>query len=137
MAKTYPLRILTPERLFFEGDALCITVESIAGRLSVLKEHIPMVTALTVGSCTIRTPEKETYAFHSEGFMEVAPEGVTVICQAAEWPEEIDEARARRAAARASARLEETGKDAFSKTCSKLALARARARLDVYERHTL
>lgn len=132
--KTFPLSILTPERAFYQGEASSITVESIGGRLTVLADHIPMVTALGVGAMLIRDEKGEARtAFHSEGFMEVAREGVSVLCQACEWPEEIDEARAEQALARARQRLEEKQEKHESHRIAqnKLAIMRAMTRIKV------
>jgi F-type H+-transporting ATPase subunit epsilon len=95
MAKTFRLMVLTPEREFFNGDAAYVGVNTIAGSIGVLADHIPMVSALDVGTLTIRAQDGGARtAFHSEGFIEVRADGVYVLCQACEWPEEIDEKRA-------------------------------------------
>lgn len=128
---TFPLLILTPEREFFNGEAISVTMETIGGRISVLAGHIPMVSALSVGMLLIRTPEKDLLAAHSEGYIEVTRGRVAIFSQACEWPEEIDTARAMAALERASKRLEaehpEQGR-------AKMAILRARRRLEVEER---
>ena len=129
MAKTYPLVILTPEREFFKGDVYSLTVESIDGQLCVLADHIPMVTALTAGVLQIEDSKGEHVAFHSEGFMQVARDEVTLLAQTCEWPEEIDARRAQGAAKRAQERLS-SHNDAGRST---VALLRALRRLQVKE----
>ena len=105
MPKPFHLMVLTPEREFYSGEAVYVSVQSIAGSIGVLADHVPMVSALDVGALIIQPDEHTTRtAFHSEGFIEVRPECVYILSQACEWPEEIDEKRALEAEQRAQER---------------------------------
>lgn len=128
MAKPFPLMVLTPEREFYNGAAVYVGVETIAGSIGILADHAPMVSALGVGTLVIRK-EDETVrtAFHSEGFLEVRADGVFVLAQACEWPEEIDERRALEAEQRAEARMARPQSDR-AMARSKVALMRAMTR---------
>ncbi len=129
MAKTFRLMVLTPEREFFAGDAVYVGVNTIAGSMGVLADHIPMMSALDVGTLVIRTDEEnERTAFHSEGFIEVRADGVYVLAQACEWPEEIDEKRAIEAEHRAEERLSRRIEDAHVLKRNRIALMRALTR---------
>ena len=129
MAKPFRLMVLTPEREFYNADATYVSVQTIAGSVGVMAGHVPMVTALGVGELVIHTKEGETrLAFHSEGFMEVRPDGVYILCQACEWPEEIDEKRAREAEHRAEERLAHPSDGIGVMASSKVALMRAMTR---------
>ena len=130
MPKPFHLMVLTPEREFYSGEAVYVSVQSIAGSIGVLADHVPMVSALDVGALEIQTDEhtKRT-AFHSEGFIEVRPECVYILSQACEWPEEIDEKRALEAEQRAQERLQqERGDQLGTMGHSKVALMRAMTR---------
>ena len=130
MAKSFNLMVVTPEREFFNGEAVYVSVQSIAGSLGVMAGHVPMVSALDVGALEIQTDEhtKRT-AFHSEGFIEVRPECVYILSQACEWPEEIDEKRALEAEQRAQERLQQERSDQLGTMGhSKVALMRAMTR---------
>ena len=130
MPKPFHLMVLTPEREFYSGEAVYVSVQSIAGSLGVLADHVPMVSALDVGALVIQPDEHTTRtAFHSEGFIEVRPECVYILSQACEWPEEIDEKRALEAEQRAQERLQqEHGDDLGTMGHSKVALMRAMTR---------
>lgn len=131
MAKPFNLMVLTPEREFFSGQAIYVSVQTIAGSIGVMADHVPMVSALDVGTLVIQTDENTTRtAFHSEGFIEVRPECVYILSQACEWPEEIDEKRALEAELRAQERLaqERQGDDLGTMGHSKVALMRAMTR---------
>ena len=131
MAKPFQLMVLTPEREFYNGPADYVSVNTIAGSIGVLADHVPMVSALDVGTLVIETNEEtRRTAFHSEGFIEVRPDGVYILAQACEWPEEIDEKRALEAEQRAQERLrqERGGDDLGTMGHSKVALMRAMTR---------
>lgn len=133
MGKPFNLMVVTPEREFFSGEAVYVSVQSIAGSLGVMAGHVPMVSALDVGALEIRTDDHTTrLAFHSEGFIEVRPECVYILSQACEWPEEIDEKRALEAEMRAQERLrQERGDVLGTMGHSKVALMRAMTRRKV------
>ena len=133
MPKPFHLMVLTPEREFYSGEAVYVSVQSIAGSIGVLADHVPMVSALDVGALEIHTDEHTIRtAFHSEGFIEVRPECVYILSQACEWPEEIDEKRALEAEQRAQERLrQERGDELGTMGHSKVALMRAMTRRKV------
>jgi len=95
-----------------------------------LKGHIPTVAVIDIGSIKIKKDGKWFEAVLSEGFMEVKQNHVIILVDTAEWPDEIDENRARAAKARAEERLQRRRSEA-EYIQSKAALARAMARLKV------
>ncbi len=130
MAKLFHLEILTPERLFWEGEAEAVTITAPDGGMTVLAGHAQMVTPVAVGTLRIEQDGEWKEAFSSEGFMQVERSGVNIFTQACEWPYEIDEARALEAEHRAEEMLRQKRSVAEYKQ-SKIALARALARLRV------
>lgn len=129
MAHSFDLQVLTPEYEFYNGKAVSVTVKSIDGFLTVWANHVAMACVLDVGQLTIRTEDETLIAFHSKGFMQVIDNTVTILSQACEWPENIDEIRAESARQRAAERLASEGFETASG--NKAALSRARARLDI------
>jgi F-type H+-transporting ATPase subunit epsilon len=129
MAKPFSLMVLTPEREFYNGEAVYVSVNSIAGSIGIMAGHVPMVSALDVGSLVIETEDgRKRTAFHSEGLIEVRPDCVYILSQACEWPEEIDEKRALEAEQRAQERISQPGEDLTTMAHSKVALMRAMTR---------
>ncbi len=132
MAKPFRLMVLTPERSFFEDEAVYVSVHTIAGSMGVLADHAPMVSALAVGELIIHPKEGGARnAFHSEGFIEVRADGVYILAQACEWPEEIDEQRALAAERRAEERLARASGDPDIMAHNRVALMRALTRRKV------
>jgi F-type H+-transporting ATPase subunit epsilon len=131
MGKLFSLKILTPERAFFTDNVEAVTVSVYDGRLTVLADHIPLVTPLEISSISIKQ-ENGVWrdAFNSEGFMEVRHDGVMIFVQTCEWPEEIDDRRAEEARLRAEEILRQR-RSVNEYQQSKIDLARAMERLRV------
>lgn len=131
--KQFRLRILTPERVFYEGMADMAIFQGVEGELGVLPGHIPLTTLISSSSFHILTEDKNktTVVAVHEGFVEILPDQVTLLTEAAEWPEEIDVERAERAKERAQKRLVNS-QDGLEIKRAQLAMQRALTRLRVH-----
>ena len=128
MDNTFKLQVICPDRVFYEGEASMLELNTIEGEVGIYKHHVPMTMIIAPGAMTITEGDgtKKDAAVHS-GFIEVLGEKVTVLAEVAEWPGEIDVERAERAKERAEKRLEEklTGTDiARAQTALQRAIAR-------------
>jgi F-type H+-transporting ATPase subunit epsilon len=104
---TLHLEILTIERKVFEDDVAMVIAPGSEGELGILPRHIPLLTALTFGELQIKKEgEEDQYFAISGGFMEVLPDRVIVLADAAERAAEIDLERAEAARQRAEERLD-------------------------------
>ena len=52
--KTFPLRVLAPERTFFDGACTSLTVPSIDGMYGLMAQHEDIVLAVVPGKLTLR-----------------------------------------------------------------------------------
>ena len=134
MARTFNLKILTPEHEFFDGDAEAITVAAPDGSVTILAGHTPFITPVSAGVIRIKKDGVWDESVNSEGFMEVNRHGTMVFVQSCERPDEIDMRRAEEARRRAEEQLRQKQSMSEYKQ-SKLALARAMARLSISKRH--
>ncbi len=113
------LRLMTPEGTLFEGEATSVRGRSPGGEFEVLPGHGAWVSpaapcCLTVGvaaeggtnpaAASSAEPGELLFAVHG-GLVEVGPDSVLVLADAAEGARDIDEARAGRARERAEERL--------------------------------
>ena len=104
--KEYQLRIVTPERVFYEGPVDMVEFNTTEGQIGVLPGHIPMTVIVAPGILTITEEEGvKTAALHA-GFAEILPDRITILAEIIEWPDEIDKDRAEAALQRARERLE-------------------------------
>ena len=129
MNKFY-LEIITPEKVFFRGEVESINIPSIGGACTVMAGHQPMVFATEPGTIRITADGETREAFMSEGFIEVRPDETIAFSEAVEWPEDIDEQRARQAKERAE-EMVRRNRSAAEYQLNRLALQRAFARLRV------
>ncbi len=108
-SKNFEVQIITPDRVFYSGQAEMIEFNTSEGEIGVYKNHIPLTTLLAPGIVTIKIhgSEVEKKAAVHTGFAEILGEKVTILAEEAEWPDEIDLERAKAAMERAKKRLEE------------------------------
>ncbi|MCR5249692.1 MAG: ATP synthase F1 subunit epsilon [Lachnospiraceae bacterium] len=111
MADTFTLRIITPERVFFEGEAEMLELNTTEGEMGIYRNHVPMTVIISPGVLIITLPEGEKKAALHAGFVEILQDRVTVLAELVEWPEEIDEERAESAGQRARERIAARGDD--------------------------
>ena len=124
--------IVTVEGRRFEGEADFVLAPGSEGDLGILPHHIALLTPLAPGSVKVRNDGEEQFFFVSGGFLEVLPDRVTVLADAAERADDIDEARAQEARRRAASLLEQKLSDTDAAVAA-AALARAEARLRLAE----
>ena len=130
----FHLEIVTPERLFFEGDVERVIVKGREGDLAILKDHSPLATPLRISKVRILKDGEERIASAVRGYITVIDNKVTIVTDAAEWPEEIDTDRAEAAARRAREKLERARSKKEQQVdllAAEAALKRALTRLDV------
>ncbi|MCL2051403.1 MAG: ATP synthase F1 subunit epsilon [Lachnospiraceae bacterium] len=101
----FKIKIVSPERIFFTGNASLVEFNTSEGEIGIYKGHIPLTVIIAPGILTLHlTDEKKVAALHS-GFAEILPDSITILAEIVEWPEEIDLSRAEAAKERAEERL--------------------------------
>jgi len=91
-------KIITPERVVFEDAIDQVTMMTRDGEITVLPNHIPLVTILQPGELCCKKGSEEYSLASSGGFVEVRPDNsVIVLADTAERAEEIDITRAEEA----------------------------------------
>ena len=118
---SFPLKIVTPDGLQFEGQAEQLTVRTTSGDIGILAGHTNCVAPLGMGRATVVTEEGRRYAACIGGMVSVVNGAVTLVATTFECADEIDIARADASKTRAENVL--SNKDA-SDTDIKLAQAR-------------
>lgn len=127
MTKLY-LKVVTPDKLFFEGDIDMLVARTIEGDVGILLNHSPLVTILDIGRLVIKDGDERKVAACAGGYIDVRNNNITVVSDACEWEDEIDINRAERAKERASKKLEDKDTDTFK---AELALKKAINRINV------
>jgi F-type H+-transporting ATPase subunit epsilon len=125
--------IVTVERLVYSDEVDMVIAPGIMGTLGILPKHAPLITALEEGELRLKKGEEEERFAVTGGYMEVCPDRVIIMADAAERAEEIDEARAEAARQRAEQLLKEKPPD-VDRAAIEGALRRSRVRLKVARR---
>ena len=128
--KTLQLRIITPDRHFYEGEAEMVEFNTTEGQIGVLPGHIPMTVILKPGILKIYESENDKEAALHAGFAEILPDKITILAEIVEWPEEIDVQRAESARERAEERLRTQAPD-IEVMRAEIALQKALTRISV------
>jgi F-type H+-transporting ATPase subunit epsilon len=125
------LEIVTQERRVYSADDVeMVVAPGSEGELGILPSHAPLVTSLQEGVMRVKRAEgrEEVLAIHG-GFMEVLPDHVTVLADAAERAEEIDLARAEEARQRAEKLMQQRREDKVDYVRAEAMLRRSLVRL--------
>src|SRR5690242_6449382 len=127
------LRLVTPERKVL--DAACDEVElpGEEGYFGVLPGHTPLVALIRIGDASYRSGKGESHVVIGGGFCEVSKDVVTVLCDFAQLPDEIDLAAAQKEKAQAEEEMKTVGPDTFDAVQARLDAANAR--VQVASRH--
>ena len=128
------LDIVTAEQSIFSDDVEMVIAPGVEGQLGILPHHAPLMTTLQPGELLVRKGDTEEVLVISGGFLEVRPDRVIVLADAAERAEEIDVARAEEAKRRAEERLKKRHVTDIDEARAEAALRRALARLALAER---
>ena len=123
---SFPLKIVTPDGLAYEGSAEEVVVRTTTGDIGILAGHINCVAPLGMGRATIIIDGKKRYGACIGGILSVVNGNVTLVPTTFEWSDQIDVARAEASYQRADKVLHDKG---ASSTDIKLAEARLRRAL--------
>lgn len=130
MANNFRLKIVSPSRFVFDEEVEMVIMRSTEGDFAVLKGHENLTTILANGVLKIVNEGQTREMALLGGFVEVSGEGVTILSDACELPDEIDSSRAEQARERALERLKSQQSDIDIKR-AELALQRSLVRLEV------
>jgi F-type H+-transporting ATPase subunit epsilon len=131
------LDIVTAERVVFSDDVDVIVAPGIDGQLGILPRHAPLMTMLEPGELRVRKDGEEFSLAVSGGFLEVRPDRVIVLADAAERVEEIDVARAEEAKRRAEGQLSRPLPEEVDAARIQASLRRSMIRLKVVEKRRM
>ena len=128
------LEIVTAERQVYSDEVDMVIAPGFDGQLGILPMHAPLMTMLKPGELTVKkSGEEDMYVAVSGGFMEVLGNKVSVLADACERSDEIDEQRAEEAIQRAQDRLANRGTEMELERAMR-SLQRAQVRVNLVRR---
>lgn len=138
---TIRLVIITPYKKFFEGDVRSVVVNTVDGQIGFMAGHPPVMVALRPGVSHFIEGEESRYFALSEGYCEVTESVIKIVCNSAEFPEELSPRKTCISYTNAMADLEIARKveDRFAREVlikeHEQSIARARARRHLLENY--
>ena len=93
----YKLQIMASDHLVYDGDAISVSLPTTEGSIGILANHSNVIMAVIPGLLEYETEEGRFSEVVSDGLLKVENGEVMLLVDTSEKPEEIDEARARRA----------------------------------------
>ncbi len=115
MASTYtpfPVKVVTPQGVLFEGDVRELEVTSVSGGLGILAKRAPIVADLKLGKVRAELEDGTWLTWATEeGFVQASDSTATVVVEEAIAADEIDTAWAAQLVSEAKAKLESAGED--------------------------
>ncbi len=124
------LEIITPDRTVFLGTVDSVTLPTAAGEITVLRNHIPLVTVVEPGSLIAREGKTEHLFAVSRGTIEVDGKAVRVLVRSADNADELaDEAAIEKAKESAEKLMNEKRQDSEAFAEATAILDRELARL--------
>ena len=103
----FPLKIVSPDGLIYDGQAEKLIVRTTTGDLCVLARHINCVAPLGMGRATVEVDGKRRYAACIGGMLSVVDGAVTLVPTTFEWSDQIDAERAEKSQHRAETVLKD------------------------------
>jgi len=129
---TFPLKIVTPDGLIYDGEAERLIVRTTTGDMAVLARHINCVAALGMGRATLVDGSgTRRYAACIGGILSVVNGEVTLVPTTFEWAETIDAARAQLSQERAEKVLRDSSASSTDIRLAEARLHRALVRKSV------
>ena len=123
---SFPLTIVTPDGVQYDGEAEKLVVRTITGDMAILARHINCVVPLGMGRAIVEADGQRRYAACIGGMLSMVDGKVSLVPTTFEWADSIDEARAMLSQERAEKVLHDKN---ASDTELKLAQARLRRAL--------
>ncbi|MCK4799560.1 ATP synthase F1 subunit epsilon [Candidatus Parcubacteria bacterium] len=101
------LQIITPEKIAYKDKADQITLPTGDGEITIMANHIPLISTMKHGELIIKNDGKEIPMAVCNGFVEVRKNCIIIMTDIAERVEEIDEQLAKEAKEKAQNLLKE------------------------------
>lgn len=91
---TFPLKIVTPDGLIYDGEAEKLIVRTTSGDVAILARHVNYVAPLGMGRAVVVSGDQRRTAACIGGMLSVVDGAVTLVPTTFEWADKIDVARA-------------------------------------------
>jgi F-type H+-transporting ATPase subunit epsilon len=128
------LEIVSAEKNIYSDEVSAVVAPSIEGEIAILDNHAPLLTSLQPGEVRIiKNSDEDTFLYLSGGFIEVLGNHVTILADAAERVEEIEESKVQEAIQQAEEQLN-TGQSGIDLANTLASMRKDQIRLKIVQR---
>jgi len=132
------LQIITPEKIIFDDEVKQVTLPTPKGLITVLENHVPVVTSIEPGELLYEHKSKQNRLAAGLGFAQVGPKNVKVLVDLATPEEELDEKRIEEAKKQAEEALKQKhmlSEEEYAQAAAQLQKSLAQLRIKKRRRH--
>ena len=83
MSESFNLEIISPENIIFKSDVIEVTIPAFEGLMSILKDHIPLITFLRPGFIQVKTKDSSKKFYIEEGTVEFTNNQLLILSSSA------------------------------------------------------
>lgn len=105
------LKVVTPEKVIYDGEIDELIIPTVTGEIAVLPHHIDLLTQVVPGEMTIKHKGKDQHVAVTGGFLQIVDGVLTLLSDYAVRSEEIDAKKALDAQKRAEETLKKKKED--------------------------
>ncbi len=135
MGNQIMLEVVTPHRLELQKQVDYVVAPTIDGIVGVLPGHIRLITQLATGVLRYEIDGENNFMAVSEGFMEVTPQKVIILAEAADLPENVDVEQALEEKRQAEEALRHSLVEKINYNQTEITLARAINKIEVAKKY--
>ena len=132
--KNIKLKIVTQNKIVYEGVVNAFYTDTMDGRIGILPNHIPITSVLEIGVTKVIEEKEPVYITTMGGIMHFKDNEAVILTDIAELGQDIDEDRAKEAYERAKAKLE-SHQDKIGVLKAQIALKKAIARISATNKY--
>lgn len=105
------LKVVTPEKVIYDGEIDELIIPTVTGEIAVLPHHIDLLTQVVPGEMTIKHKGKDQHVAVTGGFLQIVDGVLTLLSDYAVRSEEIDAKKSLEAQKRAEETLKKKKED--------------------------
>lgn len=91
--KSFKLKLIAPDGVKYEGEALEASLPTPDGQIAILPDHMPVISLLAPGEIILKTSGKEHYLATEGGVVEISNNLVKILADSADSAESLDQVK--------------------------------------------
>ncbi len=132
---SFKFQIITPEKIIRSGDADSVSVPTFEGEITILSNHMPLISAVKIGVLRVKHGKEESYLAIDGGILKMDKGGLMILANSASRADEMVEEQIQRARDEAKKAMEEKRVDSAEFMQALAMLERETAKLKAFKKY--